>query len=108
MGKFPCQLPAILLAILVFIAGIFAIKLFSKVVTKFIDEKIKRFYHYRFLGEYRFFYPHYFLVIVCLGILGYGNITDKILAGTALTTFIVGFAFKRYWRKFLGRNSYGV
>ena len=41
MGKFLSQLPAILLAILVFIAGIFAIKLFSKVVTKFIDEKSK-------------------------------------------------------------------
>ena len=39
--NFLSQLPAILLAILVFIAGIFAIKLFSKVVTKFIDEKSK-------------------------------------------------------------------
>lgn len=39
--NFLSQLPAILMAILVFIAGIFAIKLFSKVVTKFIDEKSK-------------------------------------------------------------------
>ena len=33
--------------------------------------------------------------------MGYGNITDKILAGTALTTFIVGFALKDIGENFL-------
>ena len=91
MGKFLSQLPAILLAIW-FYCGNFAIKLFSKVVTKFIDEKSKDSIVTDFLVNIVSFILTIFLVIVCLGILGYGNITDKILAGTALTTFIVGFA----------------
>ena len=99
--NFLSQLPAILLAILVFIAGIFAIKLFSKVVTKFIDEKSKDSIVTDFLVNIISFILTIFLAIVCLGILGYGNITDKILAGTALTTFIVGFALKDIGENFL-------
>ena len=99
--NFLSQLPAILLAILVFIAGIFAIKLFSKVVTKFIDEKSKDSIVTDFLVNIVSFILTIFLIIVCLGILGYGNITDKILAGTALTTFIVGFALKDIGENFL-------
>ena len=99
--NFLSQLPAILMAILVFIAGIFAIKLFSKVVTKFIDEKSKDSIVTDFLVNIVSFILTIFLVIVCLGILGYGNITDKILAGTALTTFIVGFALKDIGENFL-------
>ena len=42
-----------------------------------------------------------FLVSISLGILGFGNITDKILAGTIITTFIVGFALKDIGENFL-------
>ena len=81
--------------------GFSPLNFFQKVVTKFIDEKSKDSIVTDFLVNIVSFILTIFLVIVCLGILGYGNITDKILAGTALTTFIVGFALKDIGENFL-------
>jgi small-conductance mechanosensitive channel len=34
------------------------------------------------------------LLVICLGIIGFDDVTNKILAGAGLTTFIIGFALK--------------
>lgn len=99
--NFQNMLPSIFMAIIVFIIGLLVIKVFSKIVTKFLDEKSKDSIVTDFLVNIVSFILTLFLIIVCLGILGYGNITDKILAGTALTTFIVGFALKDIGENFL-------
>ena len=41
------------------------------------------------------------LIIICLSILGWGHITDRILAGAGITTFIIGFALKDIGENFL-------
>lgn len=99
--NFQNMLPSIVMAIIIFIIGLFVIKILTKIATKFIDEKSKDSIVTDFLVNIVSFILILFLIIVCLGILGYGNITDKILAGTALTTFIVGFALKDIGENFL-------
>jgi small conductance mechanosensitive channel len=41
------------------------------------------------------------LFIICLGIIGFDDVTNKILAGAGLTTFIIGFALKDIGENFL-------
>ena len=83
-----------------FIAGILPLNYFQKSL-QIHRRKSKDSIVTDFLVNIVSFILTIFLVIVCLGILGYGNITDKILAGTALTTFIVGFALKDIGENFL-------
>lgn len=99
--NFQNMLPSIVMAIIIFLIGLFVIKILTKIATKFIGEKSKDSIVTDFLVNIVSFILILFLIIVCLGILGYGNITDKILAGTALTTFIVGFALKDIGENFL-------
>jgi small-conductance mechanosensitive channel len=42
------------------------------------------------------------LLVICLGIIGFDDVTNKILAGAGLTTFIIGFALKDIGENFLG------
>jgi small-conductance mechanosensitive channel len=41
------------------------------------------------------------LLVICLGIIGFDDVTNKILAGAGLTTFIIGFALKDIGENFL-------
>ncbi len=95
------KIPAIILALLVLAIGGFVIKLTSKYARKTIHEKAKDSIVTTFLVNIISIILTLFLASISLGILGFGNITDKILAGTAITTFIVGFALKDIGENFL-------
>ena len=95
------KIPAIILALLVLAIGGFVIKLTSKYARKTIHEKAKDSIVTTFLVNIISIVLTLFLASISLGILGFGNITDKILAGTAITTFIVGFALKDIGENFL-------
>lgn len=41
------------------------------------------------------------LFAICLGVLGFDDVTNKILAAAGLTTFIIGFALKDIGENFL-------
>ena len=94
-------LPSIALAIVVFIIGVTLIKLLKKGVTRFIDKHSRDQLITNFLTNIVSFILTIFLIIICLSILGWGSITNKILAGAGLTTFIVGFALKDIGENFL-------
>lgn len=93
--------PSIILAILVFLIGLFIIRQVSKIVTRFLTENSKNSIVTDFLVNIASFVLTLLLIVICLGILGFRDITDKILAGTALTTFIIGFALKDIGENFL-------
>lgn len=93
--------PSIIMAIVVFLVGLFIIKQASRIVTRFLNEKSKNSIVTDFLVNIVSFVLTLLLMVICLGILGFKDITDKILAGTALTTFIVGFALKDIGENFL-------
>ena len=94
-------LPSIILAIIVLAIGITLIKLLKKGITRFIDKHSKDQLITNFLTNIISFILTIFLIIICLSILGWGSITNKILAGAGLTTFIVGFALKDIGENFL-------
>lgn len=93
--------PSIIFAIIVFLAGLFIIKQATRIVTRFLNEKSKNSIVTDFLVNIVSFVLTLLLIVVCLGILGFKDITNKILAGTALTTFIIGFALKDIGENFL-------
>lgn len=95
------KIPAIIVALLVLAIGIFVIKFTSSHARKIIQEKAKDSIVTTFLVNIISIVLTLFLISISLGILGYGNITDKILAGTAITTVIVGFALKDIGENFL-------
>lgn len=95
------KIPALIVALLVLAIGIFVIKFTSSRVRKIIQEKARDSIATTFLVNIVSIILTLFLISISLGILGYGNITDKILAGTAITTVIVGFALKDIGENFL-------
>ncbi len=99
--SFIYKIPAITVALLVLAIGIFVIKFTSSRARKIIQEKAKDSIVTTFLVNIISIVLTLFLISISLGILGFGNITDKILAGTAITTVIVGFALKDIGENFL-------
>ncbi|GGP05174.1 hypothetical protein GCM10010992_20320 [Cloacibacterium rupense] len=95
------KIPALIVALLVLAIGVFVIKFTSSRVRKIIQEKARDSIATTFLVNIVSIILTLFLISISLGILGYGNITDKILAGTAITTVIVGFALKDIGENFL-------
>lgn len=95
------KVPEIILAIIILFVGSFIIKLTSKYSKKIIEKRAADSIVTRFLVNMISIVLAIFLTSICLGILGLGNITDKLLAGTAITTFIVGYALKDIGENFL-------
>lgn len=95
------KVPAIIVALLVLAIGIFIIKYTSRYATKAIHKRAEDSIVTTFLVNIISIILTLFLISISLGILGFGSITDKILAGTAITTFIVGFALKDIGENFL-------
>jgi small-conductance mechanosensitive channel len=99
--NFVALLPAIFLAIVVFSLGLLFIKqinIYSKklILTKSNDPLIAD-----FILSLISFVLTIFLLIICLGFLGFSGLTNKILAGAGLTTFVIGFALKDIGENFL-------
>lgn len=94
-------LPSLVLAIIVGAIGVYVIKNISKVVRKFIVGQSKDTLVIDFLVNLVSIILILFLVVICLSIIGWGSITNKILAGAGITTFVVGFALKDIGENFL-------
>ncbi|WKS94756.1 mechanosensitive ion channel family protein [Riemerella columbina] len=95
------NLPAIAMAILVFLIGFFIIKYVSKIATNLIEKKSDDPLVSDFLVNIISFILMLFLIVICMSILGWGSITDKILAGAGISTFVIGFALKDIGENFL-------
>ncbi|WP_130733592.1 mechanosensitive ion channel family protein [Flavobacterium sp. J27] len=100
-NNFYVALPAIIFAIGIFIIGIFIIRKLKSVAFNSIDKKSKDPLVSDFLVNVIALVLTIFLLIISLSILGLGEITDKILAGAGITTFIIGFALKDIGENFL-------
>lgn len=99
--KFSMEMPSILFAVLLFIIGLFVIRQFSKIFEKIIAQYSKDSLVTDFLVNIISFIFTILLLMIVLSIIGWGSLTNKILAGAGITTFIVGFALKDIGENFL-------
>lgn len=95
------RLPALALAIILGIIGIIVIRFISKLAYKFIAKKSKDPLVSDFLVNILSIILSIFLIVICLSIIGWGSLTNKILAGAGLGTFVIGFALKDIGENFL-------
>lgn len=93
--------PAILGAMICFVATLFLAGFFSKLTSKYALKRSKDSLIANFIGKIVWSVIFILGTVLALGILGLGTISDKILAGAGLTTFIVGFALKDIGENFL-------
>lgn len=99
--NFLISLPSLVVAFVVFILGIIVIKYLSKVAYKYIDKKSKDPLVSDFLVNIISIVFFIFLIVITLSILGWGSITNKILAGAGIGTFVIGLALKDIGENFL-------
>ncbi|MDO7172318.1 mechanosensitive ion channel family protein [Mariniflexile sp. AS56] len=95
------RLPNILLSILVFIIGMFIIKMINKYAKKIVVSKSNDPLIADFILSVISLVLTVILFVISLGILGFDDVTNKILAGAGLTTFIIGFALKDIGENFI-------
>lgn len=95
------SMPSIIFAIIVFGIGLLIIRKLKTIAYNFIDKKSNDPLVSDFLVNVVALILTIFLLIIALSILGFGEITDKILAGAGITTFIIGFALKDIGENFL-------
>lgn len=95
------HLPTILLSIITFIIGILVIKLINKYSKKIIVSKANDPLVADFILSIISLVLTIILFVICLGILGFDGVTNKILAGAGISTFIIGFALKDIGENFL-------
>jgi small conductance mechanosensitive channel len=94
-------LPALLGGIICFTITIFLANFFSKVASKYSLKRSKDGLVANFIGKIIWSVIFILGTVLSLGILGLGTISDKILAGAGITTFVVGFALKDIGENFL-------
>jgi small-conductance mechanosensitive channel len=94
-------LPALLGAIVCFLLTIFLSNFISKLVSKYSVRRTKDTLIANFIGKIVWAIIFILGTVLALGILGLGTISNKILAGAGITTFIVGFALKDIGENFL-------
>lgn len=95
------HLPKIMLALFVFIIGLFVIKLINKYAQKIVVTKANDPLIADFILSVLSVVLTVILFVIGLGILGFDDVTNKILAGAGLTTFIIGFALKDIGENFI-------
>jgi small conductance mechanosensitive channel len=94
-------LPALFGGIACFIITIFVANFLAKVVSKYSLKRTKDGLISHFIGKIFWSVTFILGTVLTLGILGLGTISNKILAGAGITTFIVGFALKDIGENFL-------
>jgi small conductance mechanosensitive channel len=94
-------LPSLILAIFVLIVGILFIRKMKDLSFQFINKRTKDTLVSDFIVNLISLILILILVVTCLSIIGWGEITDKILAGAGITTFVIGFALKDIGENFL-------
>lgn len=95
------SMPSIVFSIIVFVIGIFVIRKLKSLAYTYIDKRSKDPLVSDFLVNVVALILTIFLLIISLSILGFGEMTDKILAGAGISTFIIGFAMKDIGENFL-------
>lgn len=94
-------LPSILGGVICLVVTIFAANFVSKLVSKYTLRRSKDALISNFIGKIMWTVIFIIGTVLALGILGLGVISNKILAGAGITTFIVGFALKDIGENFL-------
>lgn len=95
------NLPSIVLAVVIFFLGLLLLKIINKYAKKIINTKANDPLIADFILSIISLILTIILFVVCLGILGFDDVTNKVLAGAGLTTFIIGFALKDIGENFL-------
>ncbi|MES2516074.1 MAG: mechanosensitive ion channel family protein [Bacteroidota bacterium] len=94
-------LPALLGGIVCFALTIILANFFSKIASNYSLKRSKDSLVANFVGKIIWAIIFILGTVLALGILGLGTISDKILAGAGITTFVVGFALKDIGENFL-------
>jgi small conductance mechanosensitive channel len=97
LGYLPALIGGIVCIILTFVAA----NLVAKWVSKYALRRTKDPLITNFISKIIWSILLIFGIVIALGILGLGTISNKILAGAGITTFIVGFALKDIGENFL-------
>lgn len=95
------KLPVILIAIAVFLIGLFFINKLKSIVETILLKKMSNILTASFIVNILSLVLTVFLILITLNILGYKTITNKILAAAGISTFIIGFALKDIGENFL-------
>jgi small-conductance mechanosensitive channel len=94
-------MPALLGGIICFIITLFIANFLSGLVSKHSLKRTKDPLIANFIGKSVWAVFFILGTVLSLGILGLGTISNKILAGAGITTFVVGFALKDIGENFL-------
>jgi small-conductance mechanosensitive channel len=94
-------MPSLLGGIICFVVTIFVSGLLTKVITKYALRRSHDPLISNFIGKIIWSVMFIMGTVLALGILGLGVISDKILAGAGITTFVIGFALKDIGENFL-------
>jgi small conductance mechanosensitive channel len=94
-------LPALIGGIVCIILTFIAANMVAKWVSKYALRRTKDPLITNFISKIIWSVLLIFGIVIALGILGLGTISNKILAGAGITTFIVGFALKDIGENFL-------
>jgi small conductance mechanosensitive channel len=101
LRNFLDYLPALIGGIVCIILTFIAANLAAKWVSKYALRRTKDPLITNFISKIIWSVLLIFGIVIALGILGLGTISNKILAGAGITTFIVGFALKDIGENFL-------
>jgi small conductance mechanosensitive channel len=94
-------LPALIGGIVCIILTFIIANLIAKIVSKYVLHRTKDTLIANFISKIVWSILLIFGIVIALGILGLGTISNKILAGAGITTFVVGFALKDIGENFL-------
>jgi small conductance mechanosensitive channel len=100
-SSFLAYLPALLGGIICFILTIIVANFLSRIVSRYSLRRTKDSLIANFIGKIVWAVIFILGAVLALGILGLGTISNKILAGAGITTFVVGFALKDIGENFL-------
>lgn len=99
--NFLTHLPAVLGGIICIVATLFLANIVAKLISRYSLKRTKDPLISNFIGKIIWAVVFILGTVLALGILGLGTISNKILAGAGITTFIVGFALKDIGENFL-------
>jgi small conductance mechanosensitive channel len=100
-SAFVGHLPELIGGIVCFIITLFIANTLSKVTVRYARKRSKDGLIATFVGRVVWALIFIFGTVLTLGILGLGTVSNKILAGAGITTFVVGFALKDIGENFL-------
>lgn len=99
--NFLTHVPAIIGAMVCILLTLLAANMLSKLFSRYSPKRTKDPLISNFIGKIIWSVIFILGTVLALGVLGLGTISNKILAGAGLTTFIVGFALKDIGENFL-------